>query len=282
MVYFIMFNQKSQKQMEQFFIAAQKRHPKAEEELPLKIYNDLRYSLAALTEGICETQARRFLAKINIIPISKNAFYAAQKKLGEMINEYITNFLLIIKNNLECDTIFGLDCSWSARRNAAHAIVVFMDIRTKLIFDYVIVSRNPDVSDIDFYDTSNMMENAAVKEKKDEYLQNYKFIGFVHDFDIDTAPSLQPDDGTGQLIEYLDPGHLKKVVENKFQYHNTDNYLYELKDNILARFNYIVRNRDITVEEKVLQWLDTTNWILNHCEKKGYLIKKKTKKKSVT
>ena len=157
-----------------------------------------------------------------------------------------------------------------------------MDIRTKLIFDYVIVSRNPDVSDIDFYDTSNMMENAAVKEKKDEYLQNYKFIGFVHDFDIDTAPSLQPDDGTGQLIEYLDPGHLKKVVENKFQYHNTDNYLYELKDNILARFNYIVRNRDITVEEKVLQWLDTTNWILNHCEKKGYLIKKKTKKKSVT
>ena len=66
--------------------------------------------------------------------------------------------------------------TWSARRNAAHAIVVFMDIRTKLIFDYVIVSRNPDVSDIDFYDTSNMMENAAVKEKKK--MNIYKIINF--------------------------------------------------------------------------------------------------------
>ena len=51
-----------------------------------------------------------------------------------------------------------------------------MDIRTKLIFDYVIVSRNPDVSDIDFYDTSNMMENAAVKEKKK--MNIYKIINF--------------------------------------------------------------------------------------------------------
>ena len=61
-----------------------------------------------------------------------------------------------------------------------------------------------------------MMENAAVKSKKNEYLKNYKFIGFVHDFDVDTAPALQPDDGSGQLIEYLDPGHLKKLSKINF------------------------------------------------------------------
>ena len=118
-----------------------------------------------------------------------------------------------------------------------------MDVRTKLILNYIIISRDESISDIEFHDTSNMMENAAVASKKNEYLKNYKFVGFVHDFDIDTAPSLQPDDETGQLIEYLDPGHLKKVVENKFCTHNEDNYLFQLKDNILKRFNYIVRKK---------------------------------------
>lgn len=127
--------------------------------------------------------------------------------------------------------------------------------------DYVIVSRDPNISDIELSGTSNMMENAAVKSKKNEYLKNYKFIGFVHDFDVDTAPALQPDDGSGQLIEYLDPGHLKKVVENKFLTHNEDNNLYQLKDNILNRFSYIVRNRETSMEEKVVEWHKTPDWI---------------------
>ena len=56
------------------------------------------------------------------------------------------------------------------------------------------------------------MENVSVKSKKEEYSKNYKFVGFVHDFDVDTAPALQPDDETGQLIEYLDEtGQLKKL-----------------------------------------------------------------------
>ena len=76
-----------------------------------------------------------------------------------------------------------------------------MDIRSKLIFDYVIVSRNPQVSDIEFHDSSNMMEVAAIKSKREQYIRNYKYVGFCHDFDLDTSPSLQPDDETGLLIE---------------------------------------------------------------------------------
>lgn len=173
--------------------------------------------------------------------------------------------MITIRDNLEPGTIFGLDCSWSVRRNAAHPIVVFMDVRTKLIFDYVIVSRDPEVSDIEFFDTSNMMENAAVKFKKDEYLKNYKFVGFVHDFDIDTDPPFQPDDSSGQLIEYLDPGHLKKVLGNKIRYHNANNCLFKLKENIVRRFNYIVRNTKFSIEEKVKEWHNTPNWIIRNC-----------------
>ena len=66
-----------------------------------------------------------------------------------------------------------------------------MDIKTKLIFGKVIISKDPSVSDIDFdFDgPSNLMENAAIEAKKQEYLSNYKFIGYVHDFDVDTTPS---------------------------------------------------------------------------------------------
>lgn len=267
--------------MDQWRKCQEKRHPVVQMcQLPVyEQINPIRYCLAVLTEGMCETQARRFLAKINVSPIRKNAFYDAQTKLGILVEQYIRDFLQVIRENLSNDTIFGLDCSWSARRNAAHAIVVFMDVRTKLIFDFVIVSRDPSISDIEFNDSSNMMENAAVNFKKEEYSKNYKFVGFVHDFDVDTAPALQPDDETGQLIEYLDPGHLKKVVENRFKTHNEDNLLFQLKDNIIKRFNYIVRNQDLTVEQKVKEWHDTPNFIITNCKKKGYLIQKSHKRR---
>ena len=107
-----------------------------------------------------------------------------------------------IRKNLLPDTIFGLDCSWSARRNAANAIVVFSDIRSKMIFDFVIISRNKEISDFVFNDSSNMMECAAVKFKKDQFINDYKYIGFIHDFDLDTAAAFQTNTETGQLIEF--------------------------------------------------------------------------------
>ena len=120
-----------------------------------------------LSEGLGETQCRRFLAKCQIIPPSKNAFYSAQAILYEKLKTITDNDLSNVRKQLPDDTIFGLDCSWSAKRNAAHAIVIFMEMRTHIIFDKVIISRNKDVSDIEFYGPSNLMENAAVKEKKE-------------------------------------------------------------------------------------------------------------------
>ena len=241
--------------------------------------NPERYCLAALSEGMGETQARRFLAKCNIVPPTKYQFYQAQEKLFEKIEKISEKSMKLIRDNLPDETVFGLDCSWSAKRNASHAIVIFMDMKSHLIFDKVIVSRSDNVSDIDFYGPSNMMENAAVKSKQEYYKSLYKFIGFVHDFDINTAPCFQPDDITGQMIEYLDPGHLKTTLENIFKSHNTDNRLYQLKNNILKRFADIARNKDLSVEEKVSLWYSTQEWIVATCEKKGYLVDSPTKTK---
>lgn len=47
---------------------------------------------------------------------------------------------------------------------------------------------------------------------------NYESIGIIHGFDVETAPAFQPYSETGQLIEYLDPGHLKIVLENFFPF----------------------------------------------------------------
>ena len=113
-----------------------------------------------------ETQARRFLAKIDIKPPSKNAFYKSQNKLAPLIAKLVDDDMKAVRESLLPDSIFGLDCSWSGRRGATHAIVIFMEMRTKLIFDKVIVSKNPDVSDIEFHSTSNLMESAADIIKK--------------------------------------------------------------------------------------------------------------------
>ena len=242
------------------------------------------YCLAALSEGLGETQARRFLAKCQIIPPSKHSFYESQNSLYEKLEKINEKSLKDIRDNLPDDTIFGLDCSWSAKRNASHAIVIFMDMRSHLIFDKVIISRNKDISDIEFYGPSNLMELEAVKLKRDTYSKCYKFIGFVHDFDVDTAPTFQPDDETGQLIELLDPGHLKSTLENIFKAHNTDNFLYQLKTPILTRFSYLTHNKTLTVEQKVDQWYQTPQWILNDktLKKKGYLVNDTKSKRRVT
>ena len=128
-----------------------------------------------------------------------------------------------------------------------------MDTKKKKIFDKVIVSRDPNISDFYFRGPSNMMEFEAIKRKASEIKTNYKYIGFVHDFDVHTAPCLQPEKETGQLIEFLDPGHLKKTLDNIFKQHNTENYLYQLKNTILARFSEIVRKKTLTIEQKVAE-----------------------------
>ena len=43
-----------------------------------------RYVIATLTEGLGETQARRFLEKIDIKPPNPKTFYRAQKRICEI------------------------------------------------------------------------------------------------------------------------------------------------------------------------------------------------------
>lgn len=246
------------------------------------VVDTLRYSLAILSEGLGENQAKRFLAKINIEAPSTSSFYKSQKVLYEIIEEFTSSLLYQVKANLQPNTIFGLDCSWSSRRNAAHAIVVFLDIRTKLIFDFVIISRNPNISDFEFTSASNLMESEAVKFKSNEYIANYKFVGFVHDFDLDSAPAFHPDQNRGQMIEYLDPGHLKKVLESLIVSYNDNNHLYQLKNHILRRFSQIVRNRNLTTEMKVRLWYQTPEWIINSCNTTGYLTNEEKHRRRVT
>ena len=237
--------------------------------------NQFQYCLAVLSEGLGETQARRFLAKCGIPALTPDEFYSQQNKLDSKIEIILEKHLQETRASLGPQTVFGVDCSWSARRNAQSAITIFMDTKTNKIFDKVIVSRDPNISDFYFRGPSNMMEFEAIKRKASEIKTNYKYIGFVHDFDVHTAPCLQPEKETGQLIEFLDPGHLKKTLDNIFKQHNTENYLYQLKNTILSRFSEIVRNKTLTIEQKVAEWYNIPNFIINSTSpkiKKGYLV----------
>ena len=229
-----------------------------------------------------ETQARRFLAKLNIKPPDSHAFYREQNNLDKIIEKLVQEDFKIIRESLPSGAIFGLDCSWSGRRGAEHAIVVFMETKSKLIFDKVIVSKNKEISDIDFHKASNLMESEAVKSKVEELKGTHKFIGFVHDFDVDTAPILNRDETTGDLIEYLDPGHLKKTLENLFKHHNVDGALYKLEKEVIERFYKIVRNMELSPEEKVVMWKNVTNDIIMNGKNKGYLVNENKKKRRIS
>ena len=147
-----------------------------------------RYVLAAITEGMSETQAFRFTAKCGIYLYSKNEFYKAQEALSPKIIQLVQEDLKLIRDNLPDDSIIGTDCSWNGRRNALSAVVFFLEVHSGMIFDYCIVSRDKEISDIDFHKSSNMMEAAGVAALADKYRNNYKFIGFVHDFDLNSSP----------------------------------------------------------------------------------------------
>ena len=59
---------------------------------------------------------------------------------------------------------------------------------------------------------------------------------------------------TGDLIEYIDPDHLKKTLENLFKNHNADGALYQLKDEIIERFSAIVRHAKLSPDDKAAKW----------------------------
>ena len=136
-----------------------------------------RYVLAALSEGLGETKARRFLCKLGIVPPTKNQFYKAQQEISKIVEKLVQESFLDVNARLGDEVIFGLDCSWSGRRNATHAIVVFMDMATKLIFDKVVISRADVHCDLHFNGPSNLMESAGIEAKKTNICQITNILG---------------------------------------------------------------------------------------------------------
>lgn len=68
-------------QIQQFIICAEKRHQEEQADLCSNEIYPLRYCLVVLSEGKGETQARRFLTKINVKPIKKMHFISHKKNL---------------------------------------------------------------------------------------------------------------------------------------------------------------------------------------------------------
>ena len=75
--------------------------------------------LATLTEGLSETISRRFLAKFNILPPSPSTFYKEQERISEIVEKLTEESMKEVRDHLPKDSIFGIDCSWSGRRNAS-------------------------------------------------------------------------------------------------------------------------------------------------------------------
>lgn len=96
--------------------------------------------------------------------------YKCQDELTSIIKKYGKISLNSVISNLPNITIFLIDFSWPSCRKAAHSIVVFLDIRSKLKFEFLIVSKSSKISDIDFHSLSNLMENEALKFKREKYI----------------------------------------------------------------------------------------------------------------
>ena len=71
--------------------------------------------------------------KISILPSTRKTITPLCVCLFEKIEKISEKSMKLIRDNLPDETFFGLDGSWSVKRNASHAIVIFMDMKSQLV-----------------------------------------------------------------------------------------------------------------------------------------------------
>ena len=103
-----MLSRRSVAQKQQFKKMQNCRHL-AENLVQMK-FTPKQYCLAVLSEGLGETKARRFLAKLNIKAPSSSAFYKTQNKLLPEIERITDDSTRKVRENLPPGSIFGIDC----------------------------------------------------------------------------------------------------------------------------------------------------------------------------
>ena len=112
-----MLSMRSIGQKAQLKEARKKRHSCSdlEEIIPLtsgKI-SSREYCLACLSEGLGETQARRFLSKLRIKCPSQASFYRAQSKILKDVEELSEESMQKVRKHLLPGTIFSSSCLFS-------------------------------------------------------------------------------------------------------------------------------------------------------------------------
>ena len=165
--------------------------------------------LASLLNFHCPTETTLLAHLKSILPdLEKVATASCEANIQE-----------ILKHDSEYKFNVSLDCAWSSKRDALHAVITLIDINTNKILDFRIVSRHPEL--IKFKSpkilvepkiSPGLMESYALRDMLKSDLWK-KIKVFCSDGDVKDSTMIE--NSGAQLSHVRDPNHVIKSAFSK-------------------------------------------------------------------
>lgn len=233
----------------------------------IKLDDALRFAFSIIVNGANFKTIQQVLLWNDIVPPSKTTFYRAQGELFPILSESCRSECAKWRAEMSSGTIISFDGSWSHRRNAKECVVVVIDCLSKKVVDYEILFRAKRGLAGNYQGSANGMEVAALRILLGRWANDPKVIGYVHDNDGASAKAIR--DAEWNIPEYLDPNHMAKQFDRKWQ-KLRPTHLRGFQNKVKMWFNYLIRS-DYTMNERETYWMNTVEHFLgNHAQCPGY------------
>lgn len=187
-----------------------------------------------------------------IIPPKHNYFYKLQRIVVQVLCDMAVESMNKEAAKIRQTDVLAVDGAWNHRRNGTECNAVIINTRTdKVVYLQTVTKPHGRVVG-NFDGAAPNMESEAVKRAM-PFLHQLDFAGYVHDKDNKTRKIFS--ENFADLEEHLDPNHVKKSIQRKFENFNQNNELRGLETRLVSYFQTLIK-QDITPEEMKVRWLN--------------------------
>ena len=226
----------------------------------LTFSNIVKFVLATLICGLTFSQIKDFCTLNETDSCSEKIFYETQKVIADTLIELARESAQKFSENLKDNTIVSIDGAWDHRRHGSSCIVTMIDIETRKIIDFAIVTNPKQFVFGTTNEAARNLEKIGVKEISERWKHSQKVKFYVHDNDGVSRKIIEQ--SGWKITEVLDPSHaIKSIKNNLYNYNQREGKPFKGYVESISRYIEILfRNDSISKQQRV----DFYNKIPNH------------------
>ena len=184
----------------------------------LNFPNIVKFVLATLICGLTFSQIKDFCILNETDSCSEKVFYEIQKVIADTLIELARESARKFSANLKNDTIVSIDGAWDHRRHGSSCIVTMIDIETRKIIDFAIVTNPKQFVFGTTNEAPRNLEKIGVKEISERWKHSQKVKFYVHDNDGVSKKIIEQ--SGWEITEALDPGHAINSIKKNLNNYN--------------------------------------------------------------